>query len=227
MYLTLVLLIHPCKVTLSLSAIYAMSSPAKLLRKPLLASSSTLILVTGATGHIALNIIREALNLGYHVRGSARSSEKCAMTVAEQRNHLNYSTFVVSDFLVSSEEIDAAVRGVDSIIHVASDTSLSEDAALVVNGVVAAMRNILRAAAREPSIKRFTLTSSSTAVTSPKPGVEGIFLTTDKWNDEAVEAAIAGRTIEPNPYSYIVYGVSSGREGALEFYKGRETVVCC
>lgn len=78
--------------------------------------------------------------------------------------------------------------------------SLSEDADLVINGVVAATRNILRAAAREPSVKRFTLTSSSTAVTSPKPGVKGIILTTDKWNDKAVEAAMAGRTIKPNPH---------------------------
>lgn len=52
---------------LPLSAIYTMSFLAKLLRKPLLPPSSTLILITGATGHITSNIIREALNLKYHV----------------------------------------------------------------------------------------------------------------------------------------------------------------
>lgn len=186
-----------------------MASQTKLLREPFLAPSSTVILVTGATGYIGANIVREALNLGYHVRGTARTSEKCESTVAEQNNHPNYSTAVVSDFVQPSDEIDAAVKGVDSIIHVASDVSFSEDADQVIGNTVAGTENFLRAAAKEPSVKRFTLTSSSTATMLKKPGVEGIVATKDTWNDEAVEAAkTTGTVIGPNWYAYIVYAAS-------------------
>jgi nucleoside-diphosphate-sugar epimerase len=199
-----------------------MASQIKLLREPFLAPSSTLILVTGASGYIAANIIREALSLGYHVRGTARTSEKCESTVAVHHNHPNYSTAVVSDFSHPSDEIDAAVKGVDSIIHVASDTSFSEDADKVVGTTVAGTENFLWAAAKEPRVKRFTLTSSSTAVMLKKPAVEGIVATTDTWNDEAVEAAkTKGTTIGPNWYAYIVYAASKtqGERALWNFVK--------
>lgn len=200
-----------------------MASQTKLLREPVLAPSSTLVLVTGASGHIGSNIVREALNLGYRVRGTARTSEKCKITVAEH-NHPNYSTAVVSDYSHPSDEIDAAVKGVDSIIHVASDTTFNDDADFVIGTVVAGTEHFLRAAAREPtgSVKRFTLTSSSTAVMLPKPGVEGIVLTTDTWNDEAVEAAkVKGTTIGPNIYPYVVYAASKtqGERALWKFVK--------
>ncbi|KAL2276370.1 hypothetical protein FJTKL_00963 [Diaporthe vaccinii] len=202
-----------------------MTSPIELLREPFLAPSSTLVLVTGASGHIAANIVREALGLGYHVRGTARTSEKCKKTVAEQHNHPNYSTAVVSDFSHPSDEIDAAVKGVDSIIHVASDTSFSEDADQVVSSVVAGTENFLRAAAKEPKVKRFTLTSSSTAALLAKPGVEGIVATADTWNDEAVEAAkVKGTSIGPNWYAYIVYAASKtqGERALWNFMKNEK-----
>lgn len=198
-----------------------MASQIKLLREPFLAPSSTVILVTGASGYIGANIVREALDLGYHVRGTARTSEKCESTVAEQHNHPNYSTAVVPDFSHPSDEIDAAVKGVDSIIHVASDTSFSDDADKVIGTTVAGTENFLRAAAKEPRVKRFTLTSSSTAVMLPKPGVEGV-ATTDTWNDEAVEAAkTKGTTIGPNWYAYIVYAASKtqGERALWNFVK--------
>lgn len=186
-----------------------MASQIKLLREPALAPSSTLVLVTGASGHIGSNIVREALNLGYRVRGTARTSEKCKTTVAEHDNHPNYSTAVVSDYSHPSDEIDAAVKGVDSIIHVASDTTFNDDADHVIGTVVAGTEHFLRAAAKEPSVKRFTLTSSSTAAILPKPGVDGIVATTDTWNDEAVEAAkTKGTTIGPSIYPYVVYAAS-------------------
>lgn len=195
----------------------------KLLREPFLAPSSTLILVTGASGHVASNIVREALNLGYRVRGTARTSEKCEKTVAEQHNHPNYSTAIVPDFSHSIDEINVAVEGVDSIIHVASDTSFSEDADKVIGTSVAGTENFLRAAAREPKVKRFTLTSSAVAVMLPKPGVECV-LTTNTWNDEAVEAAKKGTAPGPNSYAYIVYAASKtqGERAFWNFMKNEK-----
>ncbi|KAG8164167.1 hypothetical protein KVR01_006085 [Diaporthe batatas] len=199
-----------------------MASQIKLLREPALAPSSTLILVTGASGYIGSNIVREALSLGYRVRGTARTSEKCKATVAQHDGHPNYSTAVVSDYSHPSDEIDAAVKGVDSIIHAASDTTFSEDADFVISTVVAGTEHFLRAAAKEPSVKRFTLTSSATAALLPKPGVEGIVVTTETWDDEAVEAAkTKGTAVGPSAYSYVVYAASKtqGERALWDFVK--------
>lgn len=202
-----------------------MAPQVKLLREPSLPPSSTLILVTGASGHIASNIVREALELGYHVRGTARTTKKCETTVAEHNSHPNYTTAVVSDYSHPSDEIDAAVKGVDSIIHVASDTTFSDDADHVIGTVVAGTENFLRAAAKEPSVKRFTLTSSSAAALISHPGVEGIVATVDTWDDEAVEAAkTKGTTIGPNIYPFLVYCASKtqGERALWRFVKNEK-----
>lgn len=54
---------------------------------------------------------------------------------------------------------------------------MSTDTDKVVNGVIAATRAMLEAAAEQKSIKRVVLTSSSSAVILPKLNVEGIVLT--------------------------------------------------
>lgn len=193
---------------------------SNLLQKPYLDPSSTLVLVTGASGHIASNIIKEALDLGYHVRGTARTQDKCDNTAKEHGNHPNYTTAIVSDFSHPSAEIDNAVKGVDSVIHVASDTTFSEDADKIINSVVRGTENFLWAAAKEPKVKRFTLTSSSTAALIPKPGVEGVVATVDSWDDEAVDYARnkEGQSIGPIGYGFLVYAASK-TEGERALWK--------
>lgn len=201
------------------------SEKPSLLRKAFLDPSSTLIVVTGASGYIASNIVKEALDLGYHVRGTARTKEKCERTIKEHNSHPNYTTAVVPDFAQATPEIDAAVRGADSVIHVASDLSFSSDADKVIGATVAGTENFLRAAAREPTVKRFTLTSSSTAALLARPGVEGIVVTKDTWDDEAVAVARdprrKGESIGPNVYPFIVYAASKteGERAMWDFVK--------
>ena len=84
--------------------------------------------------------------------------------------------------------------------------SWSPDPNKVIPGVIAGTLNALSAAAKQPSIKRFIYTSSSTAITQPKPNLE-FTISTDNWNEEAIADAWA-----PPPYttdrSFIVYGAS-------------------
>lgn len=203
-----------------------MTSRPTLAQKPSLDPSKTLVLVTGATGYVASNVIKEALDLGYQVRGTARTQEKCDNTIKEQKNHPNYTTAIVSDFSQPSAEVDAAVKGVDSVIHVASDTTFSEDADKVIGSVVAGTQNFLRAAAKEPKVKRFTLTSSSTAALVPKPGTKGIVATVDTWDDEAVDTARnkKGQSIGPNSYAFCVYAASKteGERTMWDFVKNEK-----
>ena len=72
--------------------------------------------------------------------------------------------------------------------------------------VTATVNHILESAAANPGVKRFIMTSSSTAATNPKPGVE-FTITETTWNQEVVDAAWA-----PPPYTaqrqWDVYGAS-------------------
>ena len=72
--------------------------------------------------------------------------------------------------------------------------------------MTATVDQILESATRTPSVKRFVMTSSSTAATNPKPGVKFTIKETT-WNQEATDAAWA-----PPPYTaerrWDVYGAS-------------------
>ena len=80
------------------------------------------------------------------------------------------------------------------VIHVASILTFDPDPNKVIPGVVKGAVNAAASAAKQTSVKRFVFTSSSTAITVPKPNVE-FTISTDDWNDEAVEAAW-----KPPPY---------------------------
>lgn len=191
----------------------------KLLSTPVLDPASTTILVTGASGYIGANVIQEALDLGYHVRGTARTQEKADNTKKVFNNHPNYTTAIVPTFVEDCAAVHDSVKGVDAVILVASDTTFNDDPKVVVDGVVAGTLNFLRAAAREPSVKRFVLTSSSSAALTPIPGKK-VTATTESWNDEAVDVAWnkKGESIGPNPYEFIVYAASK-TAGEKEFWK--------
>lgn len=166
--------------------------------------------------------MQQALELGYSVRGTARSQDKADATKKVHNNHPKYSTTIVTDFGKSDEEIKDAVKGVNAIIHVASDTGLDNDPNVMIPAVVRATEVLLEAAAKEPSVKRFVLTSSSSAALTPKPNVDQT-ATVDSWNNEAVDVAFnkKGQNIGPNPYGFIVYAASKtqGERALWKFMK--------
>ena len=92
------------------------------------------------------------------------------------------------------------------VIHVASIVTFDPDPNKVIPGVVAGAVNAAASAAKQTSVRRFVYTSSSTAITAPKPNVE-FTISTDDWNDEDVEKAW-----RPPPYeqerAWAVYGAS-------------------
>ncbi|KAF2167809.1 hypothetical protein M409DRAFT_53773 [Zasmidium cellare ATCC 36951] len=188
---------------------------AKLAGKELALPKDSLILVTGASGYIGSHVVNEALLAGYKVRGTARSQEKCDNTKKIFNNHPNYSTAIVADFQHEGT-FDEAVQGCDAVIHVASDTTFGTDPNVVVKPTVAGVLSIVRSAAKTPSVKRFVLTSSSTAVTLPKPGKE-FSVGVDDWDQEAIDIAWA-----PPPYTneraFPVYAASK-TEAEKAFWK--------
>ncbi|KAI9703368.1 MAG: hypothetical protein M1836_007936 [Candelina mexicana] len=185
--------------------------------KDLALPQGSLILVTGASGHIGSHVVNEALEAGYKVRGTARSQEKCEST-KNLMNNPNYSTAIVADFQIESA-FDEAMKGCDAVIHVASDLTWGANPNDVVTPVVAGTKSILRSATKHSSVKRFVLTSSSCAVLFPQLNTP-LTVGKEDWNQEAID-----RAWQPPPYTlergYSVYAASKseGEKALWQFVK--------
>ncbi|KAK5627360.1 hypothetical protein RRF57_003075 [Xylaria bambusicola] len=142
----------------------------------------SLILVTGVSGYIASNIVFEALEAGYRVRGTTRSAGK---TMTDVFQSSKYEGVVVAH-MDKEGAFDDAVKGVHAIIHAASPTQWSSDPEEVVRPAVNSIKSIMTSAMKEPTVRSFVYTSSSAAAITPKPNQE-YTINKDSWNTE-VEA---------------------------------------
>jgi dihydroflavonol-4-reductase len=146
---------------------------------------SETVLVTGGTGYVAGWCIVGLLERGYSVRTTVRSLKKeqqvrdAVGTVVDPADRLS---FAVAD-LTSDDGWDAAVAGVDYVLHVASPLG-SEDSrdaeALIVPARDGALR-VLRASTRA-GVKRVVMTSAANAASPSDYREEGV---TDEtlWTD--------------------------------------------
>lgn len=148
------------------------------------------VLLTGASGYIAKHIALQLLEAGYVVRGTVRSIARGAEVTAAVQPHLsdradlnNRLTFVALD-LTSDEGWDAAMDGVDVLMHTASPFPMvqpkNEDDLIrpAVDGALRALR-----AAHKAGISRVVLTSSTAAISgSELPPGDNAFDETN-WTD--------------------------------------------
>ncbi|KAI4162407.1 MAG: hypothetical protein LQ342_003973 [Letrouitia transgressa] len=176
-------------------------------------SKGSLVLVTGANGFIGSHVVDQFLATGYKVRGTARSEIKGGWVkqLFEKKYGPGKFELAIVPHMDQKGAFGEAMKGTAGIAHVAAN--LVYDAATeklsspaVIPEVMATVRDILESAAATPSVKRFVMTSSSTAATNPKPGVKFTIKDTT-WNQEAIDAAWA-----PPPYNaerrWDVYGAS-------------------
>jgi hypothetical protein len=98
------------------------------------------------------------------------------------------------------------VAGVSAVVHPATNYSMDPDPHKVVPGALAGVHNALTAAAKEPSVKRFVLTSSSAAALIPRPD-EVLTVTTNTWNEDVIKDAYRDPPYEPER-AYPVYAAS-------------------
>jgi len=155
------------------------------------------VLVTGASGFIAIHCIIQLLEQGYQVRGTLRSMNR----ESELRNTLmkfvkadERLTFVKADLLEDAGWADA-VRGCDYVLHVASPFPLGapKDENDLIRPAKEGTLRVLRAAA-DNGVKRVVLTSSVAAIAAGHPREKTHF-------DEKDWSLPDSPTIEPYPKS--------------------------
>lgn len=105
-------------------------------------------------------------------------------------------------------------------MHSATVATLDSDPNKVIPSTVSLALNTLRAAYNEPSVKRYTLTSSSSATVLSQPGVPGIVIDNDTWNEAAVQLAWADAPYEPERAA-VVYAASKtqSEQEVWKYYK--------
>jgi nucleoside-diphosphate-sugar epimerase len=182
----------------------------------------SLVVATGANGYIASNVVEQLLIAGYRVRGTVRSIKRAGWMQAlldEKYGAVRFSLVEVPD-MAAPGAFDEAVKGASGLAHLATPVMQSYDPNTGIPLVVEGTLNALRAAAKEPSVKRVVLTSSSTAAASPQPN-KVFTMDENTWNEDAVRAAWA-----PPPYEGLqrrldVYSASKtqGEQAAWKFVK--------
>lgn len=153
--------------------------------------SGSWILITGITGYIASHISLEFLDRGYRVRGTTRDVSKAPwLKTSLFKSQTEAGFFEVASVpdLAAPGVFDQAMKGVSAVLHVATISSYDGDPNNAITPTVEGTKNLLRAAAKESSVKRFVYTSTIGAtdtLTSTTP----VHITKDSWNEEVVDLA--------------------------------------
>ena len=131
------------------------------------------VLVTGASGFIALHCIEQLLDQGYEVRGTVRSlSRQDELSQALQDAGRDVSQFSLYEAdLTKPDGWEEAVKGCDYILHVASPFILGvpKDENELIKPAVSGVDYVVSAAITH-KVKRVVLTSSGAAITDTHDG---------------------------------------------------------
>lgn len=152
-------------------------------------SQQPIVLITGITGFAAAHVLDAVLAdpAGYRVRGTSRSVAKKGELLARLSPEDAKRVELVEVAKTEASDLSEAVRGVTYIAHVASPYQLNvEDPErdLLVPAIEGTL-NILRYAAKEPSVKKIAITSSFAAVVdfpNGGPNRPGFVYTDKDWN---------------------------------------------
>jgi len=121
-------------------------------------------LVTGAAGHLGNVLVRALIERGEAVRALILPGENVSSLDGLPVERVDGN-------VLDPQSLDRAVRGVDTVFHMAALVSLLEEHAAILQRVnVGGTHNILRAA-RAAGVRRFVYTSSIHALARPEAGV--------------------------------------------------------
>ncbi|KAK9841363.1 hypothetical protein WJX74_004546 [Apatococcus lobatus] len=148
--------------------------------------------VTGASGYVATELVKQLLEKGYDVRATVRS-----VSAKEKVRHLELLGQALPGNLVLCEgdllkpgSFDEAVKGADYVFHTASPfvAGKPEDPEeFFVKPAVEGTKNVLSSVLKhKDTVKRVVITSSFAAIVKPEGGpANGKVYTPEEWNTES------------------------------------------
>ncbi|KAI0966747.1 aldehyde reductase [Xylaria arbuscula] len=176
--------------------------------QPVVPKGSTM-LVTAANGFLGSNIADQFLKLGYKVRGTTRDVEKNAWVSKlfdAKYGPGNFELVLVPE-MKAEGAYDEAVKGVSAVCHTATNFTFSPDPNEVIPDSIKGTLNAMEAAAKEPTVKRFVLCSSSYSAIFPKPNLY-VKVDADTWNEESIATVSDAKPPYPPELAFPVYAAS-------------------
>ncbi|CAD6582220.1 MAG: methylglyoxal reductase (NADPH-dependent) gre2 [Cyphobasidiales sp. Tagirdzhanova-0007] len=150
------------------------------------AVQSGLVLVTGASGFLAVHVVKELLSRGYQVRGTVRSKEKGDYLLRKFPSGFEYA--IVED-VEAEGGFDQALKGVDAVEHTAAPFHYkAEHPDKVINPAVNGTKNVLKSIQKHgKNVKRVVLTSTFGAIVDLRKKRPHTFTELD-WNTDSTSA---------------------------------------
>ncbi|EPQ27590.1 uncharacterized protein PFL1_04728 [Pseudozyma flocculosa PF-1] len=146
------------------------------------------VLVTGASGFIAVWCCHQLLERGHRVRGTVRSQEKGEYLAALFQRFGDKFSFVIAEDLEKPGVFDEAVKGVDGVLHTASPFHFNIDGdplGKLIQPAVNGTRSVLRSIKDHGTdVKRVVVTSSFAAILDSTRPVPTAFDEKD-WNESS------------------------------------------
>ncbi|CCO29407.1 Putative uncharacterized oxidoreductase C513.07 [Rhizoctonia solani AG-1 IB] len=141
------------------------------------------VLVTGASGFIAVWVVKTFLEAGYTVRGTVRSASKGDYLADLFKSHADKFQYVIVEDIAKEGAFDEAVKGVDAVAHTASPFHFqADDPQTLIEPAVQGTLGILSSVHKyAPNVQRIVITSSVAAIMDgSKPS--GTVFTENDWN---------------------------------------------
>ncbi|KAL2852050.1 hypothetical protein BJY01DRAFT_100379 [Aspergillus pseudoustus] len=153
------------------------------------------VLLTGATGFIGAQVALRTLEAGHAIRFVVRREEQTTKLRTLFSKHADKLSFVVIPDITVSGSFDAAVQGVEYIIHVASP--LASAGGDLLKPAVQGTISVLESALKAPSVKRVVVTASVASLSSLERPADGSVLREDNKVDFTIPSSETLATLPP------------------------------
>ena len=144
-------------------------------------SSSSIAVVTGATGYIGAHVVDQLLRKGYAVRGTVRSLSD-PKSAALQADFPALALYEAD--LTRAGSFDKAIDGARFVFHVASVAKFTADDVQkeIIDPAVNGTADVVAAALRTPSVQAIVVTSSIATVLDMAAPAGKVYTDSD-WNE--------------------------------------------
>ena len=162
------------------------------------------VLVTGASGFIAIHCIHELLRTGYKVKGSLRNMiREDEVRKSFQKDSENHKLEFCKLDLLNDAGWDEAASDCDFLLHIASPFTIEEPKkeSLLIDPALEGTLRALNAAKKSSKVKKVVLTSSMAAIAY---GHDKQICTPEDWTDTTkdVGAYVKSKTIAEKAENY-------------------------